>query len=137
MTQNSRLNQLINQRRQSFSTMPQVNPTDYRKDADSAAAITLSESRPKTLPSPATVPVHTKQMSSADSSTAPRSGHANPATLIQAVIAHRQRHQLTQEQLATELGISVRTLRDWEQGRRRPKGPARALLARWLPADHH
>jgi putative transcriptional regulator len=26
------------------------------------------------------------------------------------------------------IGVSVATLRNWEQGRRRPEGPARALL---------
>ena len=35
---------------------------------------------------------------------------------------------LTQEQFAAMLGISVRTLRNWEQGRRVPEGPARVLL---------
>ena len=35
---------------------------------------------------------------------------------------------LTQEQFAALLGISVRTLRNWEQGRRVPDGPARVLL---------
>ena len=35
---------------------------------------------------------------------------------------------LTQEQFAALLGISVRTLRNWEQGRRVPEGPARVLL---------
>ncbi len=35
---------------------------------------------------------------------------------------------LTQEQFATALGISVHTLRNWEQGRRAPEGPALALL---------
>ena len=35
---------------------------------------------------------------------------------------------LTQEQFSTLLGISVRTLRNWEQGRRVPEGPARVLL---------
>jgi DNA-binding transcriptional regulator YiaG len=35
---------------------------------------------------------------------------------------------LTQVQLASALGISVHTLRNWEQGRRRPEGPAIALL---------
>jgi putative transcriptional regulator len=35
---------------------------------------------------------------------------------------------LTQEQFASALGISVYTLRNWEQGRRRPEGPAIALL---------
>lgn len=36
----------------------------------------------------------------------------------------RERYQLTQEQFAVMLGISVRTLRNWEQGRRIPEGPA-------------
>jgi putative transcriptional regulator len=35
---------------------------------------------------------------------------------------------LTQVQFAALLGISVRTLRNWEQGRRVPEGPARVLL---------
>ena len=35
---------------------------------------------------------------------------------------------LTQEQLAAAMGISVHTLRNWEQGRRHPDGPAIALL---------
>lgn len=35
---------------------------------------------------------------------------------------------LTQVQLASAMGISVHTLRNWEQGRRRPEGPAIALL---------
>ena len=35
---------------------------------------------------------------------------------------------LTQEQFARAMGISVHTLRNWEQGRRRPDGPAIALL---------
>jgi putative transcriptional regulator len=35
---------------------------------------------------------------------------------------------LTQVQFSTLLGISVHTLRNWEQGRREPEGPARVLL---------
>lgn len=35
---------------------------------------------------------------------------------------------LSQERFAEALGISVHTLRNWEQGRRRPEGPALALL---------
>lgn len=35
---------------------------------------------------------------------------------------------LTQAQLAQAMGISVHTLRNWEQGRRHPEGPAIALL---------
>jgi DNA-binding transcriptional regulator YiaG len=35
---------------------------------------------------------------------------------------------LTQTQFARAMGISVHTLRNWEQGRRTPEGPALALL---------
>lgn len=35
---------------------------------------------------------------------------------------------LSQSQLAQAMGISVHTLRNWEQGRRKPEGPALALL---------
>jgi putative transcriptional regulator len=42
--------------------------------------------------------------------------------------AIRARLNLTQEQFATRLRVSVRTLQAWEQGRRAPSGPALALL---------
>jgi len=35
---------------------------------------------------------------------------------------------LSQARFATLLGVSVRTLQDWEQGRRAPSGAARTLL---------
>jgi putative transcriptional regulator len=44
------------------------------------------------------------------------------------VTAVRERYGLSQERFAAMLGISVRTLQNWEQGRRRPHGPARVLL---------
>jgi putative transcriptional regulator len=40
----------------------------------------------------------------------------------------RRRLKLTQEEFARRFGIPEGTLRDWEQGRRRPEGPARAFL---------
>ena len=40
----------------------------------------------------------------------------------------RDGYKLTQKQFAAMLGISVRTLRNWEQGRRVPEGPAMVLL---------
>lgn len=42
--------------------------------------------------------------------------------------ALRTRYELTQQEFADALGISVGTLRGWEQGRRTPDGPARRLL---------
>ena len=44
------------------------------------------------------------------------------------VAALRRFTGLTQESFAVALGISVHTLRNWEQGRRLPEGPALALL---------
>jgi len=44
------------------------------------------------------------------------------------VRAVRERHGLSQDQFAALMGISVGTLRNWEQGRRKPRGPARVLL---------
>jgi putative transcriptional regulator len=40
----------------------------------------------------------------------------------------RERYGLSQDKFATLMGISVGTLRNWEQGRRKPEGPARILL---------
>jgi putative transcriptional regulator len=40
----------------------------------------------------------------------------------------RERLDATQEEFALMIGVSVATLRNWEQGRRTPDGPARALL---------
>lgn len=40
----------------------------------------------------------------------------------------RQKTALSQAQFANLLGVSVRTLQDWEQGRRAPSGAARTLL---------
>jgi DNA-binding transcriptional regulator YiaG len=44
------------------------------------------------------------------------------------VAALRKFTGLTQAQFATAMGISIHTLRNWEQGRRTPEGPAMSLL---------
>jgi putative transcriptional regulator len=44
------------------------------------------------------------------------------------VAALRARFKLSQAKFAKLLGISVDTLQNWEQGRRRPEGPAKVLL---------
>jgi len=45
------------------------------------------------------------------------------------VAAIRKRLKLTQAGFAARFGLSVATVRDWEQGRRVPDRPARVLLA--------
>lgn len=43
--------------------------------------------------------------------------------------AIRRKTGLSQTAFARQIGVSVATLRNWEQGRRCPDGPARVLLA--------
>jgi putative transcriptional regulator len=40
----------------------------------------------------------------------------------------RRRLNLSQSAFAGLMGVSLRTVQDWEQGRRRPSGPAKSLL---------
>jgi putative transcriptional regulator len=61
-----------------------------------------------------------------------RRGQLKPGrvTELQAedVRAIRSKLAKSQEEFARMIGVSVATLQNWEQGRRRPEGPARALL---------
>jgi putative transcriptional regulator len=61
-----------------------------------------------------------------------RRGEMSPGRVTQFppvdVRAIRQRFGKSQAQFAGMIGVSVATLQSWEQGRRRPVGPARALL---------
>jgi putative transcriptional regulator len=69
---------------------------------------------------------------------APAMPDAAPATVSVAMVARaaapavrdlRKRARLTQQEFAARLGVPVETIRNWEQGKRMPRGPARALLA--------
>ena len=40
----------------------------------------------------------------------------------------RARTKLTQAEFAARIGVPIETVRNWEQGKRQPRGPARALL---------
>jgi putative transcriptional regulator len=51
------------------------------------------------------------------------------SSALPAVRDLRRRAQLTQLEFAARLGVPVETIRNWEQGKRSPRGPARALLA--------
>lgn len=55
-------------------------------------------------------------------------GETGRVTKVPAVQDIREKMGLSQSEFARLVGISVRTLQDWEQGRRVPSGPARTLL---------
>jgi putative transcriptional regulator len=40
----------------------------------------------------------------------------------------RSQTRLTQAEFASRIGVPIETVRNWEQGKRQPRGPARALL---------
>ena len=40
----------------------------------------------------------------------------------------REKLNLSQSAFASLMGVSKRTIQDWEQGRRKPQGPAKSLL---------
>lgn len=48
--------------------------------------------------------------------------------VVSAIAEVRTRSGLTQAQFAFLLGVSPRTLQEWEQGRRAPSGAAKTLL---------
>ena len=55
-------------------------------------------------------------------------GELGRVTTLPRVSEIRARVGLSQSDFARLLGVSVRTLQEWEQGRRVPSGPARTLL---------
>jgi len=54
---------------------------------------------------------------------------AKAAAHAEKVAAARRKLRLTQDEFSTLLGVSRRTLENWEQGRRAPTGAARVLIA--------
>ena len=51
--------------------------------------------------------------------------HKDPAAFVRQV---RSRCGLTQAAFAEKIEVPIETVRNWEQGKRAPRGPARALL---------
>jgi putative transcriptional regulator len=63
---------------------------------------------------------------------APAAGGATARNSARADAAYargvRARTKLTQAEFAARIGVPLETVRNWEQGKRSPRGPARALL---------
>ena len=61
-----------------------------------------------------------------------RRGEVEPARRFEVraedIKAIRSKLDKSQSEFALMIGVSVSTLQNWEQGRRQPEGPARALL---------
>ena len=55
-------------------------------------------------------------------------GSARPKTDADYARAIRAATKLTQAEFAERIGVPIETVRNWEQGKRSPRGPARALL---------
>jgi putative transcriptional regulator len=71
----------------------------------------------------------TKRDLASDVLQAVREMKANKTSVVHSpAIEARRRTGLSQAQFAALLGVSVRTLQGWEQGRKQPSGAARTLL---------
>jgi putative transcriptional regulator len=57
-----------------------------------------------------------------------KQGRQGRVTTVPSVATIREGTGLSQPRFAELLGVSVRTLQEWEQGRRAPSGAARTLL---------
>ena len=59
-----------------------------------------------------------------------KAGKAARVTVVEVSAATEARNRvgMSQDEFAKLLGVSVRTLQDWEQGRREPSGAAKTLL---------
>jgi putative transcriptional regulator len=67
----------------------------------------------------------TPRQSAGNGDETPSSGRHRDAAYARDV---RSRTGLTQTAFAAQIGVPVETVRNWEQGKRSPRGPARALL---------
>lgn len=57
-----------------------------------------------------------------------KSGRHGRVVNLPSIASIREKTGLSQERFAALLGVSIRTLQDWAQGRRAPSGAARTLL---------
>ena len=66
-----------------------------------------------------------RELTSPAATGAAESSHPGAAAYARGV---RAQTKLTQAEFASRIGVPIETVRNWEQGKRSPRGPARALL---------
>jgi putative transcriptional regulator len=94
-----------------------------RLKADGRLVEILPDGRERPLP-PAGSPAHRRIESPSISPDRPRT----PPTDASYARLVRAQTRLTQAEFAARIGVPIETVRNWEQGKRSPRGPARALL---------
>ncbi len=85
-----------------------------RLKADGRLVEILADGQERILPQPVTEPAAAVAV-----------GRTADATYARRV---RSQTRLTQAEFAARIGVPIETVRNWEQGKRTPRGPARALL---------
>jgi putative transcriptional regulator len=90
----------------------------------------LAPSMPFAPPARTSVAPATRSVADARTTVAQAMTTVTPEMATSPVVRDlRRRARLTQQEFAARLGVPVETIRNWEQGKRMPRGPARALLA--------
>ncbi|MCG5531749.1 helix-turn-helix domain-containing protein, partial [Halorhodospira halochloris] len=107
MTENDRLSQLAKRMRHSFPALPEAHLSTYLRRAKNSND-PPQESEPAATPADSTAPAgaDTYTVEPGDTTQPDHHSVTDTPSLISAVIAHRKRHGLTQQQLAARLGIS-------------------------------
>jgi putative transcriptional regulator len=101
-----------------------------RLKADGRIVEILPDGSERALPSqlePASQPLTVNGRAAGGQNVAGTAGDSAPPDAVYAR-GVRARTKLTQAQFAARIGVPIETVRNWEQGKRSPRGPARALL---------
>ena len=91
-----------------------------RLKADGRIVEILPDGREQAIPSQSNAP--SSSVTGVGLADVPSNGSAAYARGV------RARTKLTQAEFSARIGVPIETVRNWEQGRRSPRGPARALL---------
>jgi len=105
------------------------NSMRVRRKADGRIVEVLADGSERALPATGEPRRDAAQAATAASATEDKSPLPDPASDIASYSRMlRGRVKLTQAEFAARIGVPIETVRNWEQGKRSPRGPARALL---------